>query len=78
MNFYTIVIAVIVGLLIYKYIIEEALSLWAERREHRRLLKWKKECEDGINKGKDVEMYKAHLKTVDALLIDFYKKHTSI
>lgn len=72
MNFVVIVIAVMVGLWLYKQV-QDVCYLVKSKIEHKRLLKWKKECEDNISSGKEIEKNKNFLATVEQSLKDFYK-----
>ena len=75
MNFIFTIIAVVLGLYLYD-LIGEVRDYFKSGRIHKQLLRWKKECEDKISAGKDVEESRSHLKVVEKSLEAFYKKHT--
>jgi len=74
MNFIFTIIAVVFGLYLYD-LIEEVRDYFKSGRTHKQLLRWKKECEDNISAGKNVEENKSHLKVVEKSLEEFYKNH---
>lgn len=74
MNFISTIIAVVLGLYLYD-LLEEIRNHIKTGKEHKQLLRWKKECEDNISTGKNVEENKSHLKVVEKSLEDFYKKN---
>ena len=74
MNFILTIIAVVFGLYLYNFI-EEIRNHIKSGKEHKQLLRWKKECEDNISADKNVEENKSHLKVVEKSLEEFYKKH---
>ena len=74
MNFILTIIAVVLGLYLYD-LIEEVRDYFKSGRTHKQLLRWKKECEDNISAGKNVEENKSHLKVVEKSLEEFYKNH---
>lgn len=74
MDFVTMVVAVVVGMWLYN-LTKDILYEWKSHREHKQLLRWKRECEKNISTGKEVEKNKGHLETVEKLLGEFYKKY---
>lgn len=57
MNFISTVIAVVAGLYLYNLVKDISHEI-KPRRTHKQLLRWKKECEDNISAGKEVEKTK--------------------
>ncbi len=74
MNFISTIIAVVFGLYLYD-LIKEIGDYFKSSRTHKQLLRWKKECEDNIIVGKNVEENKSHLKVVEKSLEEFYQKN---
>lgn len=74
MNFLLTIIAVVFGMYLHDFI-EEIRDFVESGRTHKQLLRWKKECEDNISAGKNVEESKVNLKVVEESLKEFYKKN---
>ena len=74
MDFLTIVIAVVVGMWLYKLTEEIFYELKSYRRD-RQFLRWKKACEENISKGKDVEKNKSTLEIVEKMIEEFHRNY---
>ncbi len=74
MNFLLTIVAVVFGIYLHDFI-EMIRDFVKSGRTHKQLLQWKKECEDNMSAGKNMEESKAQLKAVEESLKEFYKKN---
>ncbi len=74
MNLLLTIIAVVFGLYLHDFI-EDIRDYLKSGKEHKQLLRWKKECEDNISAGKNLEENERRLKVLEKSLEEFYKNH---
>jgi predicted Holliday junction resolvase-like endonuclease len=74
MSFIGIVIAVVVGLFLYKLLGDTSYE-FKINKEYKQLLQWEKEYEHNILVGKDVEKNKENLERIQQKIREFRKDY---
>lgn len=74
MNFILGILAVVIGMYVYNFL-QGVFYEIKIGRTNKRLLRWKKECEDNILAGRQVEQNKVTLKTINASIDELHKTY---